>query len=64
MADIESDYDIFQELSNGEKFWQCYVRDFMTASDTVAKLGRVTKNEVFAFCIATQQVVVRANATK
>jgi hypothetical protein len=59
---IERQYDIFQKLADGESLWQCCVRGAEAASDVVQKLGRVTKNEVFAFCIATKEIVARANA--
>ncbi len=64
MPEPERDYDIFQKLSDGGDLWQCSVRGAAAASEVVQKLGRVTKNEVFAMCISTAEVVARTNEAK
>jgi hypothetical protein len=64
MPEPERDYDVFQKLSDGGDLWQCSVNGVAAASEVVRKLGRVTKNEVFAMCISTAEIVARANEAK
>jgi hypothetical protein len=57
----ERDYDVFENLPDGQKRWQCCVHGIDAANRKVEELSRLTKNEVFAVCVSTKEIVARAN---
>lgn len=56
------EYDIFENLPDGDKIWLDCVHGIEAASKKVEELGRKTKHEIVAIRLPTKEIVARANA--
>jgi hypothetical protein len=58
----EHEYDLFEKASDETVIWQCSVRGALAAEEKISLLSLLTDREVFAICMATNEVVARGNA--
>jgi hypothetical protein len=57
----EHEYDLFEKGSDETVIWQCSVRGALAAEEKISLLSLLTDREVFAICMATNEVVARGN---
>jgi hypothetical protein len=60
MSDRE--YDLFEKASDETVIWQCSVQGALAAEEKISLLSLLTDREVFAICMATNEVMAGANA--
>ena len=61
---METEYDVFEVLSNRSVKWRLCVREKQRALDMLKALGSRTFNECFATNIDTQEIIGRVNAAR
>jgi len=61
---VETEYDVFEVLSNRSVKWRLCVREKQRALDMLKALGSRTFNECFATNIDTQEIIGRVNAAR
>jgi hypothetical protein len=57
----DREYDVFENLPDGQKRWRCCVHGITAAREAVERFGHLTTNEVIAICISTKEIAARAN---
>jgi hypothetical protein len=51
----DREYDVFENLPDGQKRWRCCVHGIAAAREAVEKFGNLTTNEVIAICISNKR---------
>jgi hypothetical protein len=56
---MDSDYDIFEKLSDGKVVWRLSVAGHDKAIAKFEQIAAISANEVFVVQVDTQEVIVR-----
>jgi hypothetical protein len=58
---MDTEYDVFEILSNRSVKWHMCVREKQRALDMLKAVGSLTFNECFATDLGTQEIIGRVN---